>query len=52
MKVGVALPLLVWLWGQWNCHQANKGMGEGKPGVKVTSVGWVQGQCLRTYGPI
>lgn len=32
MKVGVALPLLVWLWGQRDCHQSNEGMGEGKTG--------------------
>lgn len=49
MKVGVALPLVVWLWGQWNYHQANKGMGEGKPGEKVASVRSRAGtQDLRT----
>lgn len=32
MKVGVAPPILAWLWGQQDCLQSNRVMGEGKIG--------------------
>lgn len=56
MKVGVALPLLVWLWGQWDCHQSNKGMRKGKTGgegdqcgVGSVAVSQERGTSIWTY---